>query len=124
MTPRTARMRRKRRRRRGGCIRGQSIDSGIAPPHVCQHFFYQSSKRRYCTVLEEDDCVAVPSVGPVGHHQIVGELSTIRDVWSPCRKRKMIVTGWSARMSTAFVGAQGLAMMEYAAPSSYLVIRP
>src|SRR5438132_9247769 len=77
MTPRTARMRRKRRRCRGGRVLGQSMDSGIAPPLFYQHFCYQSSKRRYCTVLEEDDCVAVPSVGPVGHHQIVGELSTI-----------------------------------------------
>src|SRR6267378_7424085 len=33
MPARTARMRRKkRRRRRGECIRGQSMDSGIAPP--------------------------------------------------------------------------------------------
>src|SRR5437660_4324481 len=38
------------------------------------------------------------------------------------RKRKMRVTGWSAQMYTAFIGAQKLlASMECAAPSSYLV---
>src|SRR5438132_9692853 len=54
MPARTARMRRKRRRR-GGCIRGQSMDSGIAPSCFYKYFCRQSCKRSYCTVLEEDD---------------------------------------------------------------------
>jgi hypothetical protein len=38
----------------GGCIRGQSMDSGIAPSCSYQHFRHQSSKKRYCTVPEEE----------------------------------------------------------------------
>src|SRR6266852_5287575 len=124
MTPRTARMRRKRRRRRGGCIRGQSIDSGIAPPRVCQHFCYQSSKRRYCTVREEDDCVAVPSVAPVGHHQIVGELSTIRDVWSLSQAKNDRDRLVCANVYGLCGSTRVQAMMECAEPLSYLVIQP
>jgi hypothetical protein len=37
-----------------------------------------------------------------------------------CRKRKMMVTGWSAQMYTAFIGEFLLAMMECAALSSFL----
>src|SRR5438132_11698283 len=81
MPARTARMRRKRRRR-GGCIRGQSMDSGIAPSCFYKYFCRQSCKRSYCTVLEEDDYVGVLSVGPVGQRPDCGRVAARIEVVS------------------------------------------